>query len=235
MTIGMAAMRPLAVALIGLVLGLVGLVLAAEALAQAQPQGQQQGQGKQAREQPAVAPAQCARLPGGNAPVQRIARLSGQLSINSLRFTYFDKPLADLTSADFDEIEALTATCQGSAGEAIKEIRAFRSKVEEANAARGKTLNWIEKSRIEIGRMKGGAADLERLQELWVEMLSRTEEMLPTDRSPLARDIVLKQEAIYKATELPRQSPVWPPEPNTGQSNTGQSNTGQSNTGQPPR
>lgn len=218
MTIGMAAMRLLAVALIGLVLG---LVLPAEALAQAQPQGQQ-GQGKQANDQPAVAPAQCARLPGGNAPVQRIARLSGQLSINSLRFTYFDKPLADLTSADFDEIEALTATCQGSAGEAIKEIRAFRSKVEEANAARGKTLNWIEKSRIEIGRMKGGAADLERLQELWVEMLSRTEEMLPTDRSPLARDIVLKQEAIYKATELPRQSPVWPPEPNTGQPNTGQ-------------
>lgn len=211
MTIGMAAMRLLAVALIG---AAFGLSLPADALAQAQPQG---GRDQGARNQPAVAAAQCSRLPGGNAPVQRIARLSGQLSINSLRYTYFEKPLAELTADDFDQIEALTAACQGSAGEAMKEIRAFRAKVEEANAARGKTLNWIEKSQVEIGRMKGGAADLERLQELWVEMLSRTEEMLPADRAPLARAIVLKQEAIYKATELPRQSPVWPPEPNTGQ------------------
>ena len=70
---------------------------------------------------------------------------------------------------------------------------------------------------VEIGRMKGGAADLQRLQELWVEMLARSEEMLPGDRAPLARAIVLKQDEIYKATDLPRQSPVWPPEPNTGQ------------------
>lgn len=207
MTIGMAAMRLLAAASLG-------IVLSADGLAQTQPQN--------AQDAPAGAPAQCARLPGGNAPVDRIARLSGQLSINSLRYTYFDKPLAELTSADFDQIEALTASCQGSAGEAIKEVRAFRTKVEEASAARRKTLNWIEESQIEIGRMKGGAADLQRLQELWVEMLSRTEEMLPSDRAPLARAIVLKQEAIYKATDLPRQSPVWPPESNTGQPNTGQ-------------
>jgi hypothetical protein len=203
----MAAMRLLAAASLG-------IVLSADGLAQTQPQN--------AQDAPAGAPAQCARLPGGNAPVDRIARLSGQLSINSLRYTYFDKPLAELTSADFDQIEALTASCQGSAGEAIKEVRAFRTKVEEASAARRKTLNWIEESQIEIGRMKGGAADLQRLQELWVEMLSRTEEMLPSDRAPLARAIVLKQEAIYKATDLPRQSPVWPPESNTGQPNTGQ-------------
>jgi hypothetical protein len=207
MTIGMAAMRLLVVALIGAALSL-------STPAGAQNQRKNGGTPE--------ANAQCARLPGGNAPVERIARLSGQLSINSLRFTYFGKPLAELTSADFDEIEALTATCRGAAGEALREIRTFRAKVEEANAARGKTLNWIEQSRVEIGRMKGGAADLQRLQELWVEMLSRTEEMLPADRAPLARAIVLKQDEIYKATDLPQQSPVWPPESITGQSNSGQ-------------
>ncbi|EKE69507.1 hypothetical protein [Oceanibaculum indicum] len=204
MTIGMAAMRLLSIVLISAGLGL------------AQPT-EAQGQKKNGDQQDAGANAQCARLPGGNAPVDRIARLSGQLSVNSLIFTYYGKPLAELTSSDFDEIEALTATCRGSAGDAMKEIRAFRSKVEEANAARGKTLDWIEKSQVEIGRMKGGPTDLERLQELWVEMLARSEEMLPTDRAPLARAIVLKQEAIYKSTDLPRQSPVWPPEPVTGQ------------------
>ncbi|MFN3460256.1 MAG: hypothetical protein ACK4ZN_04510 [Oceanibaculum sp.] len=214
MTIGMAAMRLLSIVLIGAGLGL------------AQP-AEAQGQRKNGDQQDAGANAQCARLPGGNAPVERIARLSGQLSINSLTFTYFGKPLSDLTAADFDEIEALTATCRGSAGDAMKEIRAFRAKVQEANAARRATVNWVEQSQVEIGRMKGGAADLQRLQELWVEMLARSEEMLPGDRAPLARAIVLKQDEIYKATDLPRQSPVWPPEPNTGQSNAGQSNTGQ--------
>lgn len=203
MTIGMAAMRLLSIVLIGAGLGL------------AQP-AEAQGQKKNG-DKDAGANAQCARLPGGNAPVERIARLSGQLSINSLTFTYFGKPLSDLTAADFDEIEALTATCRGSAGDAMKEIRAFRAKVQEANAARRATVNWVEQSQVEIGRMKGGAADLQRLQELWVEMLARSEEMLPGDRAPLARAIVLKQDEIYKATDLPRQSPVWPPEPNTGQ------------------
>lgn len=207
MTIGMVAMRLLAAALVGIFLG---LPLPADA------QDQKKNGGKQQTGQGAAASAQCTRLPGGNAPVERIARLSGQLSINSLRYTYFDKPLAELTAADFDQIEAITASCQGGAGEAIREVRAFRAKVEEANAARGQTLNWIEKNRVEIGRMGNGPKDLQRLQVLWAEMLARTEEMLPTDRAPLARAIVLKQEAIYKATDLPRQSPVWPPEP-TGQ------------------
>lgn len=214
MTIGMAAMRLLAVLLIGAV---AGLSLPAAA------QNAKRGGGKQ----DAGANAQCARLPGGNAPVQRIARLSGQLSVNSLTFTYFDKPLSDLTAADFDEIETLTAACQGEAGEAMRDIRAFRAKVLEANAARRATINWVEQSQVEIGRMKGGAADLQRLQELWVEMLARSEEMLPGDRAPLARAIVLKQDEIYKATDLPRQSPVWPPEPITGQPITGQPNSGQ--------
>lgn len=206
MTIGVAVLRRLAVALIA-----AGLGLAPPAAAQdqnPQPNGARQNTGGEA---------QCTRLPGGNAPVQRIARLSGRLSVNSLRHTYFDKMLADLTAADFDQILALTARCQGGAGEAIEEIRAFRAKVEEANAARGKALNWIEKSQVEIGKLGNRPQDLERLQELWVEMLARSEEMLPTDRAPLARAIVMKQEAIYKATALPPQSPVWPPEPNTGQ------------------
>lgn len=204
MTIGMAAMRLFSIVLIG-----AGLGLAQTADAQGQKKnGDQQGAG---------ANAQCARLPGGNAPVERIARLSGQLSVKSLTFTYYGKPLAELTASDFDEIEALTATCRGSGGDAMKEIQAFRAKVEEANAARRKALDWIEKSRVEIGRMEGSPADLERLQELWVEMLARSEEMLPADRAPLASAIVLKQESIYKSTALPRQSPVWPPEPVTGQ------------------
>lgn len=204
MTIGMAAMRLLAVALIG---AGIGFAQSADA----------QGQNRNGGKQDAGANAQCARLPGGNAPVDRIARLSGQLSINSLRYTYFGKPLSDLTASDFDEIEALTATCRGAAGDAMRDFRAFRAKVEEANATRRKTLNWIEQSRVEIGRMKGGANDLQRLQALWVEMLSRSEEMLPEDRAPLARAIVLKQDEIYQAADLPRQSPVWPPEPVTGQ------------------
>ena len=36
----------------------------------------------------------CAKLPGGNAPINRLARLEGKLSIRNLELTYYGKPLA---------------------------------------------------------------------------------------------------------------------------------------------
>src|SRR5690348_3595075 len=43
---------------------------------------------------------ECGQLPGGRAPVDKIAGLSG-MSPRDLDLAYFGKPLADLTDADF--------------------------------------------------------------------------------------------------------------------------------------
>ncbi|KZD12248.1 hypothetical protein [Oceanibaculum pacificum] len=183
------------------------LLLPAPALAQGEAPTDSQGQ-------PLTPPPprpNCDLLPGGNAPVDRIARLSGELSVHNLNYTYFGKPLLELTAADFDEMARIVKACQVADTEAPKRLQAFREKVMNANAARQETLRWIRRNQAEIKKMGNGRQDLERLQAMWLEMLARSEEMLPADRAPLARDIVLKQEQIYVSTPVPAPDPVWTP------------------------
>ncbi|MBU0725080.1 MAG: hypothetical protein KJ904_17660 [Alphaproteobacteria bacterium] len=178
----------------------LGVLLATPALAQ---------QGNQA---PATAdPALCARLPGGNAPIDRIARLGGELSVKSLNLTYFGKRLSELTSADFDQIEGITRQCRGGDPAALETVKVFREKVSNANQARQVAARWIRERQAEIKKMGTSSKDLERLQVMWAEMLARSEEMLPADRAPLARDIVVKQDQIYAGTAVPPPPPVWVP------------------------
>src|SRR5690348_9130918 len=77
---------------------------------------------------PPPATGECALLPGGNAPVNRIAELAQPLSPRSLDLTYFNKRLADLTDQDFDRIAEIATKCNRTQARfAVEQAKRLRS------------------------------------------------------------------------------------------------------------
>src|SRR5688572_26051779 len=110
---------------------LVGLAIAGPALAQ-QPSPMR----PQAPPPPPPANArECAQLPGGNAPVNKIAELGQPLSPKSLDLTYFNKRLADLTDEDFERIADLATRCNRTEAKvAVAVTKRLRDVVRESQA-----------------------------------------------------------------------------------------------------
>ena len=129
------------------------LVTAAVATWPASPTAAQQTD--DARDVDDVRNTDCDRIPGGNAPVQRIARLQGGLSVRNLELTYFEKPLFALTDNDIDYLQNLWPQCGTFESDVAAKIAPkLKALISDAKIARQDTLDWIGEVEAQIARLE---------------------------------------------------------------------------------
>jgi len=176
----------------------------------------------QAPTRPAAAPApgavsECGQLPGGRAPVEKIAGLSG-MSPRDLDLAYFGKPLADLTDEDFERISDLSQRCGAGTGIlAADKLRNFESVVRAAQQNRRLMLDGIKKQMAEITAMPLARDKLIRLNEL-ADRLATLEQILPRgDIKSTVSWIAKQSQALYDAAPKPVLATVDPVSPPTAE------------------
>jgi hypothetical protein len=160
---------------------------------------------------------ECAALPGGPAPVQKIAALTTGLSPRDLDLVYFGKPLAELTDEDFAEIAALSKRC--SAGpDIVPEDKqpAFQRIVRDAQNLRKSALEKVKRSMTDIATLPIARDKLNRLNEL-SENLDRLEPVLTRGDIKYTASWIGKQmQGVYDSTpkgEATATRPTLPPLP----------------------
>jgi hypothetical protein len=166
------------------------------------------------RSQPASRPAaadgatsgrtgECAQLPGGRAPVEKIAGLSG-MSPRDLDLAYFGKPLADLSDEDFERIGHLSRDCGAGAGIlAADTLKSFEAVVRAAQQNRRTLLEGIKKQMVEITAMPVARDKLIRLNELSDQLIA-LERILPRgDIKATVTWIAKQNQALYDAAPKP--------------------------------
>ena len=168
----------------------------------------------------AAAPArtgECAALPGGRAPVQKIAGLTTGLSPRDLDLVYFNKPLADLTDDDFAEIAALSKRC-GAGPDIVPEDKqpAFQQIVQNAQKLRQTALGKVKRSMTDIATLPIARDKLNRLNEL-SQNLDLLEPVLTRGDLKYTADWIAQQmQGVYDSTpkgEATANRPALPPPP----------------------
>lgn len=187
---------------------LIGLLVSGQAVAQAQAPAPAGGGAA------AAANADCKKLPGGNAPVQRMARLEGGMSVRNLELTYFGKPLYALTDSDIAYLRTLWPEC-GTYEDALAEQIAakLRTLISDAKGARQDSLDWISSVEKDIATLKPGEESIRKIHDLWQEMLNREYEMLPGDLQYLAKKLSDKREELYTSQQQRQRTLVNPFDP----------------------
>ncbi len=171
-------------------------------------------------------PQDCAKLPGGNAPINRLARLEGKLSVRNLELTYFGKTLALLTAQDFDVLRRLIPFCQDTSS-AVADLLVNRLSelVSEAQATRAETIEWIKQKIAEVDAMEPTPQSIETIHNYWAEMLNRQFEMTPGDLRYLADYLDRKRNEFYaEAGRVRTPTDMFVPSPT--ESRDGQSPSG---------
>lgn len=149
--------------------------------------------------------ADCEKLPGGNAPVQRMARLEGGMSVRNLEMTYFDKPLYALTANDLAYLRELWPQCGTFEADVADRIATrLGALISDAKGARQDSLDWIAQVENDIATLQPGDESIRKIHDLWQEMLNREFEMLQSDLQYLARKLSEKRDELY-AGQQPRQ------------------------------
>jgi hypothetical protein len=147
---------------------------------------------------PPPRPAECAQLPGGNAPVNRIAELSQPLSPKSLDLTYFNKRLAELTDDDFARIADLADRCNRTFAGAATEITAkLRAVVRESQSVRRQTLTRIERGKAEVAKAASPRDKVLKLHDAWAQLPVLAESMTRTDLHTHSAWIARTLQAVY--------------------------------------
>ena len=147
---------------------------------------------------PAVSVAECAQLPGGNAPVNKIAELGKPLSPKSLDLTYFNKRLADLTDDDFDRIADLAARCNRTQPKAAQEVtRRLRNVVRESQVVRTQTLSKVETGKVALAKATTSREKVTWLHDAWSELPMIAETVTKTDLREYAAWIARSLQAVY--------------------------------------
>jgi hypothetical protein len=184
---------------------LVGLLLAGTAEAQAPKPRAPAG---------AAANADCAKLPGGNAPVQRMARLQGGMSVRNLELTYFGKPLYTLTDSDIAYLGELWPQCGTYDATVAEQISSkLRTLISDAKAARQDSLDWIASIEKDLAKLKPGEDSIRQIHDLWQQMLNREFEMLQSDLQYLAKKLSDKREELYTGQQQRQRTLVNPFDP----------------------
>ncbi len=156
----------------------------------------------------------CAKLPGGNAPVQRMARLQGGMSVRNLELTYFGKPLYALSEADITYLRDLWPECGTYEVDLAEQISSkLRTLISDAKGARQDSLDWISTVEKDIARLKPGEESIRKIHDLWQEMLNREYEMLPGDLQYLAKKLSDKREELYTGQQQRQRTLVNPFDP----------------------
>jgi hypothetical protein len=158
--------------------------------------------------------ADCEKLPGGNAPVQRIARLEGGMSVRNLEMTYFEKPLHALTANDFAYLRELWPQCGTFEAEVADRIATrLGALISDAKGARQDSLDWIAQVEKDIATLQPGDESIRRIHDLWQEMLNREFEMLQSDLQYLARQLSAKRDELYTGQQQRQRTLVNPFDP----------------------
>jgi len=148
-------------------------------------------------QQPRPQGTDCQRLPGGNAPVQRIARATAPLAVRSLALTYFGMKLADMTEAVFDELTPIYQACNPTDPTAADTIKNFRAVILAAQNNRRETMDWIEKMKFEAGGLPPTRDGIIRLTVMWYEMEQKIPDLLPADAEELSRFLANRMNELY--------------------------------------
>jgi hypothetical protein len=144
---------------------------------------------------------ECAQLPGGRAPVLKIAGLATGLSPRDLDLVYFGKALAELSDEDFVQIATLSKRC--GTGEGIlpeEKQQAFQSVVQAAQQIRRTSLDKVKRQMTDITAMPVARDKLLRLNGM-SESLPLLEATLTKGDVKSTADWIAKQmQAVYDAT-----------------------------------
>ena len=142
--------------------------------------------------------AECALLPGGNAPVNKIAELAQPLSPRSLDLTYFNKRLADLTEEDFERIAELATKCNRThARAAVEKPRQLRDVVRESQSVRRQALAKVDQGKAGLARTLNPREKVEWLHNAWSELPLLAETITKTDLREYAGWIARSLQAVY--------------------------------------
>jgi hypothetical protein len=147
----------------------------------------------------------CQRLPGGNAPVQRIAQLTTPLAVRSLELTYYGKRLADLAETDFDQLLLAYPMCnQTTDRNADTTMQRFRAVVQVAQRTRRDTADWIERMKFEAGGLAPTREGIIRLTTMWYEMEMKSPDLMPADSEDLATFLAARMNELYARAPVRR-------------------------------
>lgn len=150
----------------------------------------------------------CAKLPGGNAPVNMMARLQGGIAVENLEFTYFGKKLFQLTQRDFDYLRKLIPYCQDKPQEQTNYIIDRLSElVFDAQDVRNKSIAWIKDMESQLKKMPATRESIEEVHNIWTELQNRQLEMTKADASYLSKILDETRDRLYRDAQLDGGAP----------------------------
>ena len=203
-----SASRPNVLACVGAIAFVMFLVLANSTAAWSQTGGATNPDDKSTKKVKGpsgedITEADCAKLKGSTAPIQRLARLPGAMSVRNLEFTYFKKPLYALTAKDFALLRVLKPFCDDTLPEIDELIfNRLEAKVNEASATREKAVQWIAEATAKMDAMKPSPEAIREVHNLWVEMESRRLEMLVSDQNYFSKYLTKRRNALYEGKQV---------------------------------
>ncbi len=183
------------------VIVLAWLVGTAPALAQAsRPSSTTQPASAQGRPAAAAKTGECAQLPGGRAPVEKIAGLATALSPRDLDLVYFGKPLAELSDDDFLLIGELSKRCGTGAGILpADKLERFEAVVREAQQVRRATLDKVKRQMTDISALPVARDKLLRLNGLQDNLAQLEPVLTRGDVQTTATWIARQMQTVYDA------------------------------------
>jgi hypothetical protein len=204
--VGSVSNKAVGSAIAGLLILFAGI---GDALAQAAPQ--RPSRPPAAARAGTAAPArtgECGQLPGGRAPVLKIAALTTGLSPRDLDLVYFGKPLADLTDEDFAQIAELSKRCgQGEGILPADKQEAFQSVVREAQQLRRVALDKVKRQMTDITTLPVARDKLIRLNGLSENLPLLESTVTRGDLKYTAAWITRQLQAVYDAAPKPEPPP----------------------------
>jgi hypothetical protein len=141
----------------------------------------------------------CSKIPGGNAPINILARLKGGMAVENLEFTYFMKKLHQLVQEDFDYLKKLIPYCGDQNAEQIAYILDRLSVlVLEAQQTRQKSIDWIKETTDRLEKMPATKASIEEVHNIEIELKNRLLEMTRADGNYLAMKLNETRNRLYR-------------------------------------
>lgn len=141
----------------------------------------------------------CAKIPGGNAPINILARLKGGMAVENLEYTYFRKKLHEFTQSDFDYLKKLIPYCGDQKVEQTEYILDRLSvMVLEAQQTRQKSIDWIKATVEALEKLPATKASIEEVHNIEIELKNRLLEMTRADGKYLAMKLNETRDRLYR-------------------------------------
>jgi hypothetical protein len=158
--------------------------------------------------------ADCMNVPGGNAPISRIARLEGGLSVRSLNLTYYGKTLDQLTDRDWRYLEELWPLC-GTYEKDVAAVLATQARkvINESKAVQAATRDWMRATKARVDGLSASHEDIIVIHNLWQEMLNRELDMTVAEFADMTEFMKKSQQRVYESGDQEQRILVRPFDP----------------------